>query len=295
MPCAMTARERREQHPLIWMIGLAAGFGSAFLGMGGGLVLVPALSLLLRRPIKQAIGTSLAVMLFISVAAVMADWEIGGVRIQWIWTLVLGAGSLLGSVIGGRLIGRISDNPLRLALAGALIASSIPALTGPLGGWTGPKGGLGSLIVGVPLAAHLLILAAGLGAGIVSVLIGVGSGIVTIPALTLFFGDLPLDAIRGTSLLAILVAAGIGAREHARFGHVDPRLAKALVPAGLVGAVLGVVVAAHFPTRFCELVFAALLVFAAMRLLGQVLYPSAPSGWSSRLGRRGRQADANAP
>jgi hypothetical protein len=294
MPAVNTARERAEQDPVIWLIGLAAGFAAAFPGLGGGLVLVPALFLLLRRPIKQAIGTSLAVVLFVSLAAILADWEVGGVRIRWTWALLLAAGSLLGSVIGGRLIGRIADSPLRLALAGVLVVSSIPAFTGSLVGSPGPKGSLGSLIAAPPLLGYLVILAAGLGAGIISVLIGVGAGLVTIPALALLVGDLPLDAMRGTSLPAILVAAGIGAREHARFGHLERRLAEALVPAGLAGAVLGVVAMAHLPVRICEVGLAALLVVAAIRLLAQVFHPSALSRWGSQFGRRGRQPDANA-
>jgi uncharacterized membrane protein YfcA len=269
MPAVNTARERAEQDPVIWLIGLAAGFAAAFPGLGGGLVLVPALFLLLRRPIKQAIGTSLAVVLFVSLAAILADWEVGGVRIRWTWALLLAAGSLLGSVIGGRLIGRIADSPLRLALAGVLVVSSIPAFTGSLVGSPGPKGSLGSLIAAPPLLG-------------------------TIPALALLVGDLPLDAMRGTSLPAILVAAGIGAREHARFGHLERRLAEALVPAGLAGAVLGVVAMAHLPVRICEVGLAALLVVAAIRLLAQVFHPSALSRWGSQFGRRGRQPDANA-
>ncbi|HET8577529.1 MAG TPA: sulfite exporter TauE/SafE family protein [Methylomirabilota bacterium] len=291
MARSTTPREIGQQDPLIWIIGLAAGLGSAFLGMGGGLVLVPALTLILRRPITQAIGTSLAVVLFISFAAVMADWELSGARIQWTWTFVLGAGALIGSMLGVRLIGRIADNPLRLVLAGALFAASIPAWTG----WVGPKGPLVAPVVGSPAAERLLLLVVGFGAGLFTVLTGVGGGLATIPGLTLFVGGLPVDAIRATSLAAIVVAALIGAREHALLGNVDRQLATVLVPAGLTGAVLGVVSAAHFPTRVGELVFATLLVFAAAGLLAQVFYPSVVSGWSSPHGRHGRQAGANAP
>ncbi len=280
-----------EQSALTAMIGLAAGFSSAFLGIGGGLVLVPALTLLLRCPIKQAVGTSLATVLFISIAGVMAEWEVSGAHFQWTSALVLGLGSLLGSALSGRVIARIPDNPIRLALAGVLLTASVRMSTG----WLGPKGVLATLISGTPAVGHLLILMVGMVAGVTSVLFGVGGGIVTVPGLGLFCADLPFNTIRGTSLVAIVVAAAIGARQHARLGHVDERLTKSLVPAGLAGAVLGVVAAAYFPTRLCQIGFAALLAFVAVRLLGEVFRPSGMGGWPSRLGRGGRRAGANAP
>lgn len=276
---------------LIAVIGLTAGFSSAFLGIGGGLVLVPALTLLLRRPIKQAVGTSLATVLFISIAGVMAEWEISGAHIQWTWALVLALGSLLGSALGGRVVARIPDNPLQLALAGVLTAASVRLFTG----WLGPKGALAALIAGTPAAEHLMVLMVGIVAGVTSVLFGVGGGIVTVPGIALFCSELPTHAIRGTSLAAIVVAAAIGARRHALLGHVDQRLTKALVPAGLLGAVLGVVAVAYLPTRLCRLAFAALLAFVAVRLLADVFHPRGMGGWPSQLGRGGRQAGANAP
>jgi len=281
----------KEQDWLIGLIGLAAGLSSAFLGIGGGLVLVPALTLLLRRSIKQAVGTSLEVALFVSLAGVIADWEIGGMHIQWTWALVLTLGSLLGSALGVRLVARIADNPLRLVLAGVLLAASIRMSIPSLG----LRRTAGALIAAPAVDEHLLILAVGIIAGATSVLIGVGGGIATIPALALIWGDLPLNAIRGTSLAAVVIAAAIGARQHARLGHVDQGLAKALAPAGMAGAVLGVVAASYFPTRLWQMGFAALLAFVAVRLLTDALHQGKIGGWPSQLGRgrRGRQHSMN--
>ncbi len=268
---------------------MAAGLSSAFLGIGGGLILVPALALLLGRSIKQAVGTSLEVALFISLAGVIADWEIGGMHIQWTWALVLTLGSLLGSALGAGLVVRVADNPLRFALAGVLLAVSIRLSLSSLGF----RRAAGALIAAPAVDEHLLILAVGIIAGATSVLVGVGGGIATIPALALIWGDLPLNAIRGTSLAAVVIAAAIGARQHARLGHVDQGLARALAPAGMAGAVLGVVAASYFPTRLWQLGFAAVLGFVAVRLLSEAFHQRKMGGWPP-LGRRGRQAGADA-
>jgi uncharacterized membrane protein YfcA len=283
--------DRQPADGLIAMIGLAAGLSSAFLGIGGGLVLVPALSLLLGCSIKRAVGTSLEVALFISLAGVVADWEIGGMHIQWSWALALTLGSLLGSALGARLLTRIADNPLRLALAGVLLAASIRLSIPSLG----LRRAVGMVIAAPAVDEHLLILMVGIIAGATSVLVGVGGGIATIPALALIWGDLPLNAIRGTSLAAVVIAAAIGARQHARLGHVDQALARALAPAGMAGAVLGVVAATYFPTRLWEMGFAALLAFVAVRLLSDVLPKRKLGGRPSQLGRGGRRAGTSAP
>ena len=282
--------EGGDRQGLVWMIGLAAGFSSAFLGIGGGLVLVPALILLLRCPIKRAIGTSLVAVLFISFAGVMADWEISGIRINWSWALALSLGSLLGSAVGARLIACVADKPLRLALAGVLIAASIRTSTG----WLGPTGALAALTARPAVPEPLLIFMVGVGAGVTSVLIGVGGGIVSVPALALVYSDLPVGAIRGTSLAAIVVAAAVGIREYAALGHVDQRLTRALVPTGLAGAVTGVVASTYFPTRPWKLGLAVLLAVVAARLLADTFHPSGMGGLPSHLGRRSRQAGADA-
>src|SRR6266508_3358342 len=144
----------QEQDWPVVSIGMAAGLSSAFLGIGGGLILVPALALLLGRSIKQAVGTSLEVALFISLAGVIADWEIGGMHIQWTWALVLTLGSLLGSALGAGLVVRVADNPLRFALAGVLLAVSIRLSLSSLGF----RRAAGALIAAPAVDEHLLLL-----------------------------------------------------------------------------------------------------------------------------------------
>jgi len=104
--------EGQEGQVLIAALGVAAGFSSSFLGIGGGLLLVPVLTGFLRCPIERAVGTSLATVVFISLAGVLAEWEVNGAHIRWTWALVLGAGSLVGTALGARIIARIPDAPI---------------------------------------------------------------------------------------------------------------------------------------------------------------------------------------
>ncbi|HET7875423.1 MAG TPA: sulfite exporter TauE/SafE family protein [Methylomirabilota bacterium] len=261
------------------LVGLLAGFASGFLGIGGGLVLVPLLSILLRCPIKRALGTSLTAILFIGLAGLAAEWEVSGDNTRWVWALFLSLGSVVGSALGARLVLRIADRPLRLALALVLIVASLGmARLLPSGAELGTTL---ALVGGAP--GQLVMVAVGVLAGLTSALFGLGGGIATVPALALFCSDLPFGAIRATSLAAVVMAATLDARQHARLGHVDPGLVRLLLPGGLAGAVLGVIAANGLPVALCRTVLAALLVLIALRLMLPAWQKSTTlSGWAGR-------------
>ena len=101
---------------MIWLeyalTGIFAGFLAGYLGIGGGLVLVPALSWIFSRDpatanvaVQMAVATSLATMLFTSMSSLLAHHRRGAI----LWSLVrqmipgLLAGALLGSIIADRI------------------------------------------------------------------------------------------------------------------------------------------------------------------------------------------------
>ena len=283
--------EAQDPQSLIVALGVAAGFSSGFLGIGGGILLIPALSAFMGYPIKRAMGTSLVAAPFIALAGVLAEWEAGEAQIRWTWVLLLGAGSVAGAALGRRIGWRIPDTPVRLALAGALLLSSFRMFASSLS----PRGSVANMIAATPAGEQLLVLSLGILTGLTSVRFGLGNGIVTLAGLALFCADMPFNAIRGISLAAIIVPAAVGAHQHRRLGNVDARLARALVPPGLAGAVLGVIAADFLPVRLCQMAFGVLLVVVVVRLLSEVLHPGRVSSWSSPVGRGGPRADANAP
>lgn len=286
----METQRSGRRNAVIALIGLGAGLSSAFFGIGGGLVLVPALTLLLHLPIKHAVGTSLVVVLFTSTAGVLMEWEVNGTHIDWPWALVLGLGSLLGSALAGRLITRIPESVMRLVFAAVMLAASIRMSVDSLG----PSGALATFVTRTPIIEHLLVLLIGLVAGVTSVLFGVGGGIVVVPGLALLRASLPFATIRGTSLAAIVVAAAAGAPQHARAGHVDLGLTWRLVPAGLAGAALGVIAATYIPARMGQLAFATFLSLVAVRLAVQVFHRPGDRQGPFRAGRGVRRAGASA-
>jgi uncharacterized protein len=83
------------------LIGLAGGVLSGLFGIGGGLVIVPALIVLLGMTAKQAAGTSLAALLLpVGIFGALEYWRAGQVDVRV--AAILALGLLIGAFIGAR-------------------------------------------------------------------------------------------------------------------------------------------------------------------------------------------------
>ncbi len=243
-------------------LGLAAGFLSGFFGIGGGLVLVPALMIIFGVPIKRAVGISLVTIVAVSSVAVVAELAVKRTNIHWGIGLALTAGSLAGSVIAARLLRWLPETPLRLAFAGCLLISAYRMSVGSHGA---DADGMLTL-AGGSLLGYVLALPVGGLAGMSSTLFGLGGGIVTVPSLALLFRDLPFHAARATSLVTIVPTSTVGAYQHYRLGTADVWSAVRMMPTAVLGAVGGVVAVNVLPVAPCRIAFAVFLALVAARL-----------------------------
>jgi uncharacterized membrane protein YfcA len=106
----------------------------------------------------------------------------------------------------------------------------------------------------------------GLAAGLLSGTIGVGGGILMVPLMTVGY-RLPQTLAQGTSLLAIIPTAIVGGVTHLREGNVVLDGALFMGGGGVVGAILGALVAVHVPGAVLARVFAVVLIVNAGVLL----------------------------
>jgi uncharacterized membrane protein YfcA len=244
-------------------LGFVAGVCSGFLGIGGGLVIVPALTLLVGYPIKRAVGASLGTIVLVSLIGVLVEFAIKGPNIQWSLAIVVTVGSLVGARLASRILPKISERTLRILFATSLLVAAYRMLT-----CLQATTGLGLFtLADHAYFGYALALPVGLLGGLTSTLFGLGGGIVTVPGLTLLFGDVSFHVARATSLLTIVPTSGFGAHQHSRLGNLDLGLVKQMLPMAILGAVLGVIAVNHIPAAPCRLVFALLLIIVTVRLL----------------------------
>jgi uncharacterized membrane protein YfcA len=95
-------------------IGLAAGLLSGLLGIGGGVIMVPAFTELLRLPLKSAIATSLVCVGIFGVPATITHALLGDV--DWRMAALLTVGVVPGARLGASLTIRTAERRLRLAV-----------------------------------------------------------------------------------------------------------------------------------------------------------------------------------
>ncbi len=236
--------------------GVAGGLLSGLFGVGGGIVMVPIFVFWLGLDTKRAITTSLVAIIPIAVFGA-AGYAVGG-AVAWLIGLAVGIGSIAGGQIGARLLPWVPVPGLQVAFA-LLLGYSAFRLAFP------DEPAAEVIADGAPVP-WLVLLVAGLVAGVIAALLGVGGGIVIVPALVLLAG-VDLTVARGTSLLVVVMTALTASITNIRAGRTDVRVG---VIAGLAGAPAAL--AASFlgqwlPERVAALLFALLMVVAALQLL----------------------------
>ncbi|HLQ15770.1 MAG TPA: sulfite exporter TauE/SafE family protein [Candidatus Eisenbacteria bacterium] len=108
-------------------------------------------------------------------------------------------------------------------------------------------------------------IAAGLFAGFLSGTIGIGGGLAFVPIMTIGF-RMPQQLAQGTSLAAIIPTALVGGITHLRQGNVRLDAAIWMGGGGVVGAVIGALVAVDLPTSLLARLFGVFLLFSAYRI-----------------------------
>lgn len=235
--------------------GLVAGFTSGLFGVGGGIVVVPALALLAHFPPKLATGTSLTAIVPISLAGAIGYATAGEVDVAY--AALVAAGALAGAVIGTRWLESISVPALQLAFAALMLVTAVRLVTGGEGDGAGRSDLSPTVVVGL--------LALGLAAGILAGLFGVGGGIIIVPVLTIALG-LPLVLAKGTSLAVIIPTAVVGTLRNRRSGLTALRPGLVVGLAGVVSALAASQLSLELDPDLSALLFAALLVVVAVRL-----------------------------
>jgi uncharacterized membrane protein YfcA len=253
--------------------GVAGALGIA-LGLGGGMILVPFLTLVLGLPLKAAAAISLTTVIATSsaVRAQRAGSHLINLRLGMVLEVATTAGSLLGGITAQfvaestleRLFGVVA-----IAVAFVMIArintrnvmTDPDADAGHLGGrFHEAESGC---VVSYRVKRLPLALAGSFIAGNVSSLLGIGGGIIKVPLLNAWCG-VPLRAAAATSALMIGVTAAGGAVIYYGHGDLSPVLAAPAVLGVQCGSWVGTRLTKQTPVKFLKLLMAVLLFAVAV-------------------------------
>jgi uncharacterized membrane protein YfcA len=245
----------------MFVVGLIAGIGVGLLlsvlGGGGGLFIVPLLVFGLHTPVKEATGTSLAVVFAGALVGATGHWLRGNLNLRV--TALFGSASMLGALGGAALHPLVADRTLLAIFAAVLVIAA-----GRMAFGADDNDGRGRV---APRAAILLPL--GLVIGGLSGFLGVGGGFLMVPALTWATG-LSLRQAVGTSLAVIALSSLSGAIGHAIQGQVSGSLLFTVGGGAVLGALIGAPISGKLPERPIRLAFSVLTLAVAVYMAVKV-------------------------
>ena len=271
--------------PLLFVILVAAmsfvaGVLGSLLGLGGGMIVVPALTLLLGVDIRLAIGASIISVIATSsgAAAAYVRDHLANLRVAMFLELGTTSGAITGAWVAGILHPR-----WLFVLFGAILGYSALAMLRPRPRVVAhPHGGMrlvhrlrlqssyfdearGEEVFYEP-ARPALGLALMYVAGIVSGLLGIGSGALKVPAMDLAMG-LPIKVSTATSNFMIGVTAAASAGLYFSRGQIDPFVAAPVAIGVLLGAFTGSRILSRVSSRALRVTFVIVLVLVSVQML----------------------------
>jgi uncharacterized membrane protein YfcA len=265
--------------------GVAAGLFGSLLGLGGGLLIVPLLTIGFGLPVREAVGVSLVCVIVTSAASASLYLERGQADLRL--AMVLELFTATGAVIGGVVAFLLDERFLAGLFAAMLVYVALTMLRGAIVRRSAEREAGEAAQIGVDEAAagdeprivqpdgeadpayrtRRLPLAAGasVGAGVVSALLGVGGGIVKVPLMHLVMG-VPLRIATATSNLMIGITGSTSAIVYLLHGGIDGYAAGPIALGVFLGARVGSRVSHRIDVQILRFLFVAVMLFTAIEM-----------------------------
>jgi len=213
---------------ILFGVGIGAGTLGSMLGVGGGIIMVPALTFLGLPPV-QATSTSLIAVASTSVSSTIEYSR--QKRIDYRLGLQMAAFAIPGAILGAILSDYLSPVSFSLYFGILLILTGVYILF------------KNSILKDVAaetrsIVPRVAVFSATFGAGIISSLFGVGGGVIFVPAMLLVLG-LTMQRAAPTSQLILMITSLAGVLMHALLFHPDYFQALVLSAGAFAGAQIG--------------------------------------------------------
>jgi uncharacterized protein len=279
--------------------GLGAGVFGSLLGLGGGILIVPLLTLGFGLPLRVAVGVSLVSVIVTSSAsaAVFLQRHAANLRLGMTLELFTAAGAIGGGILAYALDERQLSGLFGLLLLYVAVsmirrrdqvpsapagAEEAAAGAPPRSAASAPDATRGRPTDGVPGFVVRLSgpdytierlpfgIVGSVAAGVVSALFGIGGGIVKVPLMHLVMG-VPLRVATATSNLMIGITASASAIIYLLRGGLDPYVSGPIAIGVFLGASVGSRIAHRVDVRILRLLFTVVLVYTAFQMVQRAI------------------------
>jgi uncharacterized protein len=261
----------------IFFTSLIAGLLGSLTGLGGGVVIVPVLTMLFHIDIRYAIGASLVSVIATSSGAAAAYVREGfsNIRIG----MFLEIATTVGALFGAYLTAKVSTHAIGIVFGVVLLYSayasvrtnhtehgtpkpdSLAERLRMHGTFPGANGNEAYAAQHVPAGFSLMFLA-----GTLSGLLGIGSGAVKVLAMDQAMG-LPFKVSTTTSNFMIGVTAAASAGIYLSRGYIEPALAMPVMLGVLGGSLVGSKILVHAEVKTLRILFAVVIVALGLEMI----------------------------
>ena len=263
---------------LVGVGAFGAGLLGALTGLGGGIVVVPMLTILFDVDLRYAIGASLVSVIATSSGSAAAYVREGYTNVRV--GVLLEVATTIGALVGAALSGLIPTNALSILFGLVLLWTAWRSMHGAEphatdapshpwatrlrldGAYPTPQGMQRYTVQAVPAGFAFMLVA-----GVLSALLGIGSGIVKVLAMDRTM-KLPFKVSTTTSNFMIGVTAAASAGVYLHRGYIVPALAFPVMLGVLAGALLGARLLTIAQVKWLRVLFTAVVVVLA----GEMLY-----------------------
>lgn len=258
-----------------WLLMLAGGFAAgvfgSLLGLGGGVLIVPLLTLGFNLPLRDAVGVSLACVVATSAigAATFLERRIADLRLAMFLELFTAAGAIAGGLIAFALDEQLLAGLFALMLL-YVAATMVRRALRP----DPAEASANETADTVPEPRNLPLGAGGaVFGGVISALLGIGGGVVMVPLIHLGMG-VPLRVATATSTVMIAVTAAASAIVYLVRGAIDPYVLGPTAVGVFVGALVGSRNAQRIDLRVLRLLFIVVLAYTAVLMVNRAVAPT---------------------
>jgi uncharacterized protein len=265
---------------LVLLCSIAAGILGSLLGLGGGIIIIPVLTLLFKIDIRYAIGASIVSVIATSsgAAAAYVRERMTNLRVAMVLELATTSGALTGAYLAGLLDGRwlyiifgfvMGYSALMMFRKRQQIESD-RTISAPWANYLRLHSSYYDEAVGKEIVYRVARTRVGLvlmyAAGVVSGLLGIGSGALKVPAMDLAM-RLPIKVSSATSNFMIGVTAAASAGVYFMRGDINPFVSAPVATGVLLGAILGSRLLGRLQSSTVRLAFVAVLLWVSTEML----------------------------
>jgi uncharacterized membrane protein YfcA len=267
--------------------GIAAGAFGSLLGLGGGVLIVPLLTLGFGLPLREAVGVSLICVIMTSSAAagVFLERHVANLRLGMTLELFTATGALIGGSIAFLLSEQLLSflfAVLLLYVAATMVRHGAPepvfevpdvdeSELEPHAASAGRATILERLSGDDYRVRHLgLGVVGATGAGLASALFGIGGGIVKVPLMHITMG-VPLRVATATSNMMIGITAAASALIYAIHGGINVYVAGPTAIGVFIGATAGSRYGHRVDLRYLRVLFVVVILYTAVQMLIRVV------------------------